>query len=75
MTQSVKDLRSTEYAIGSDFCRIYVEQMNRLYLLSLLLTADPQEAEQCFLSGFEDSVSSTYVFKESAHLGAARHHP
>jgi hypothetical protein len=68
VTQSVKDLRSTEYATRSDFCRIYVEQMNSLYLLSLLLTADPQEAEQCFLSGFEDSVSSTYVFKESAHL-------
>lgn len=72
VTQSVKDLRSTEYAIRSDFCRIYVEQMNSLYLLSLLLTADPQEAEQCFLSGFEDSVSSTYVFKESAHLWARR---
>jgi hypothetical protein len=72
VTQSVKDLRSTEYATRSDFCRIYVEQMNSLYLLSLLLTADPQEAEQCFLSGFEDSVSSTYVFKESAHLWARR---
>jgi len=33
-TQSVKDLRSTEYAIRSDFWRIYVEQMDSLYLLS-----------------------------------------
>jgi hypothetical protein len=72
VTHSVKNPRSTEYATRSDFCRIYVEQMNSLYLLSLLLTADPQAAEQCFLSGFEDSVSSTYVFKESAHLWARR---
>ena len=72
MTQKYKNARSNEYATSSDFCRIYVEQMNSLYLLSLLLTADPQKAEQCFLSGFDESVSNKSVFKERAHLWARR---
>jgi len=72
VTQKYKNARSNEYATCSDFCRIYVEQANSLYLLSLLLTTDPQEAEQCFLSGFDDSVSNTSVFKERAHLWARR---
>jgi hypothetical protein len=72
VTQKYKNARSNEYATGSDFCRIYVEQMNRLYLLSLLLTADPQKAEQCFLSGFEDSANNKSVFKGRMHLWARR---
>jgi hypothetical protein len=72
VTQKYKEARSNEYATGSDFCRIYVEQMNSLYLLSLLLTADPQKAEQCFISGFEESVSNNAVFKERAYLWARR---
>jgi hypothetical protein len=72
VTHTYKNARSHEYAGSSDFCRIYVEQMNSLYLLSLLLTADPQKAEQCFLSGFEESVSNNSVFKERAYLWARR---
>ena len=72
MTHTYKNARSHECAGSSDFCRIYVEQMNSLYLLSLLLTADPQKAEQCFLSGFEESVSNNSVFKERAYLWARR---
>src|SRR5260370_6957808 len=72
MTQKYKNTRSNVYATRSDFCQIYVEEMNGLFLLSLLLTADPQKAEQCFLSGFEDSVRNNYVFKERAHSWARR---
>ena len=72
VTQKYKEPRSNEYATSSDFCRIYVEQMNSLYLLSLLLTADPQKAEQCFLSGFHDSLNNNSVFKERAYLWARR---
>jgi hypothetical protein len=46
--------------------------MNGLFLLSLLLTADRQKAEQCFLFGFEDSLKNNYVFKERAHSWARR---
>jgi hypothetical protein len=72
VTHKYKEARSNEYATSSDFCRIYVEQMNSLYLLSLLLTADPQKAEQCFLSGFDDSLNNNSVFKERADLWARR---
>jgi len=72
VTQKYKNTRSNVYATRSDFCHIYVEQMNGLFLLSLLLTADPQKAEQCFLAGFEDSVRNNYVFKERAHSWARR---
>jgi hypothetical protein len=72
MTQPHKNAESNEYASRTDFCRIFVEHMDNLFLLSLLLSADPQKAEQCFLSGFEDSVSSNYVFRERAHLSARR---
>jgi hypothetical protein len=62
----------SEYATSTDFCRIFVEQMNSLYLLSLLLTADPLKAEQYFLSGFEDSLNSKFVFGEKAHSWTRR---
>jgi hypothetical protein len=72
VTQRCKNARSNEYATPSDFCHIYLKQMNSLYLLSFLLTADPQIAEECFLSGFDDSVRNNSVFKESARLWARR---
>jgi hypothetical protein len=72
VTEDHRNAGSKEYATSSDFCRVYLEQMNRLYLLSLLLTADSQKAEQCFVSGFEDSASNNSVFKEWAHCWARR---
>lgn len=72
MTQKYENPRSNEYATSTDFCRIYIEQMDSLYLLSFLLTAEPQKAEECFLAGFEDSVSNNFVFRERAHLWARR---
>jgi hypothetical protein len=61
-----------EYATHRDFCHIYLEQMNSLYLLSLLLTADSSKAEHCFLSGFHDCLSNRFVFKERASFWARR---
>jgi hypothetical protein len=72
VTQKHKNARSDEYATRSDFCRIYLEQVNSLYLLSLLLTADPQKAEKCFVLGFDDSIGNNSVFKARAHLWARR---
>jgi hypothetical protein len=72
VTQKHKNARSDEYATRSDFCRIYLEQANSLYLLSLLLTTDPQKAEKCFVLGFGDSVDNNFVFKERANLWARR---
>jgi hypothetical protein len=60
------------YAVAGDFCRIFAEDMSRLYLLSFLLTADRAKAEQCFASGLEDCVGANRVFKEWARSWARR---
>jgi DNA-directed RNA polymerase specialized sigma24 family protein len=63
---------STAYATGDDFCRIFSEEMNSLYLLGLLLTADDAKAEECFVAGIGDSVEGNPVFREWAHSWARR---
>jgi len=52
------------YATQDEFCRIFAEDENALYLLALLLTADASKAEQCFVAGLEDSIQGNRVFKE-----------
>src|SRR5205823_7263442 len=52
------------YATQDEFCRIFSEDENALYLLSYLLTADALKAEQCFVAGLEDSIQGNPVFKE-----------
>jgi len=60
------------YATSRDFCHIFENDMDRLYLLSLLLTADPEMAEECFVEGLETSKTSSPVFKEWAQSWARR---
>ena len=66
--------RSTaaDYASQSDFCRIFTEDMSKLYLLSFLLTADSEKAERCFASALNDCGNSTRVFREWARSWARR---
>jgi hypothetical protein len=70
--RQIVDRKPTPYATSANFCRIFQEDMSRLYLLSLLLTADREKAEQCFVSGLEDSVEASPVFKEWARSWARR---
>jgi hypothetical protein len=63
---------TTTYAIASDFCRIFRQDMNSLYMLSLMLTADRDKAEQCFSSGLGDSVKANRVFRDWARSWARR---
>jgi len=63
---------SSAYATSDDFCHIFSEEMNTLYLLGLLLTADPAKAEQCFVAGIGDSVEGNAVFREWARSWARR---
>src|SRR4029077_10222346 len=72
MPEAMQMTRSTLYASRDDFRRIFDEDMNGLYLLSLLLTADREKAEQCFVSGLEDAVEGNPVFKEWARSWARR---
>lgn len=60
------------YAVHSDFCKIFTEDMSGLHLLALLLTGDFSLAEQCFVAGFEDSIQSNRVFKQWAHSWSRR---
>ncbi len=62
----------TPFATSADFCRIFGEGMNSLYLLSFLLTADYSIAEKCFVCGLEDSAKGNTVFKEWAQSWARR---
>jgi hypothetical protein len=43
-----------------------------MYVLSFLLTADFTKAEECFVSGLEDCVEGTYVFRDRARSWARR---
>jgi hypothetical protein len=60
------------YATSAEFCRAFIENMDSIHLLSLLLTADLVKAEECFVSGLEDCVEGTYVFRDWARSWARR---
>src|SRR5215472_15995237 len=60
------------YATCADFCRIFAEDMKNLYLLALVLTADSDKAEQCFVSGLDDCTAGNQVFREWARSWARR---
>jgi hypothetical protein len=70
-TQAI-DERATTFRTGTDFCKIFTEEMNSLYLLAFLLTADSDKAEQCFVSGLGECVEGTGAFMEWAHSWARR---
>ena len=63
---------TTPYATQADFRRVFHEDMNRLYLLSFLLTGERDLAEQCFVSGLKMSSEGNPVFKEWATSWARR---
>jgi DNA-directed RNA polymerase specialized sigma24 family protein len=60
------------YTTRSDFCRIFEKDMNRLYLLSFLLTGDRTTAQQCFVGGLHIAQGENQVFKEWAESWARR---
>jgi DNA-directed RNA polymerase specialized sigma24 family protein len=62
----------TQYASRGDFCRVFYEETDSLYRLSFLLTADSEKAQQCFVSGLENSVNGNPVFKDWARSWARR---
>jgi hypothetical protein len=72
MPEAKQITRPTPYASSDDFRRVFDEDMNSLYLLSFLLTADREKAERCFVSGLEDAVEGNPVFKEWARSWARR---
>jgi len=71
-TQQVTKPITMPYATGADFCRIFNQEIDSLYLLSFLLTADHETAEKCFVRGLDDSIEGNPVFKEWARSWARR---
>jgi len=60
------------YATSKDFCRIFIEDMGRLYLLARLLTGDHNLAEKCFEGAFHDCLQMDSIFKEFAQPWSRR---
>ena len=63
---------TTGYATCADFCKVFNDNLDSLYTLALLLTADREMAERCFLSAFERCTRRTTVFREWAESWAKR---
>jgi hypothetical protein len=63
---------ATPYASFADFCLVFMQNMDRLYLLSLLLTGEHALAEKCFVSGIDNSQKGNPVFREWALSWARR---
>ena len=62
----------TAYSTSADFCRIFADETESLFVLSYLLTADVAKAEECFVAGIGDCVDGNAVFKEWARSWARR---
>ena len=61
-----------EYATAEDFRELFTEDPNGLYMLSFLLTANHEKAEQCFVAGLVDCADGNTVFREWAASWARR---
>lgn len=60
-TVASASLRSS-YVGKKDFCAIFEKEMNQLYSLALLLTADHASAEQVYLAAFNECLQGADVF-------------
>jgi hypothetical protein len=61
---------ASRYATVADYHRIFAEEMESLYLLAFLLTADSDKAEQCFVSGLAECIDQIGVFMDRARSWA-----
>ena len=56
-----KESRESQYATNGDFRKVFTECARRLYLVSFLLTANHQKAEQCFVAGLDECAEGNDV--------------
>ena len=68
----IADGGATPYAAAADFGEVFTEEMHSLYLLSFLLTADKDKAEQCFIGAMGECLEGMGAFMEWARLWARR---
>jgi len=60
------------YATEADVYQFFEKDMDRLYTLSLLLTADYYLAERCFVGGLDDASDGNCVFRDWLQSWATR---
>ena len=65
-TQFVEE-RATPYPTVAAFLKAFNEEMHSLYLLSFLLTADHDKAEQCLVSAMGECVDGIGLVLEGAY--------
>jgi hypothetical protein len=56
--------RATPYPTAADFLSAFNEEMHSLYLLSFLLAADHDRAEQCLVSAMGECVEGIGIFMD-----------
>ncbi|HEX4020884.1 MAG TPA: hypothetical protein VHX63_07060 [Acidobacteriaceae bacterium] len=66
----IKVNSNSGFAAGEDFCKLFMEDMEGLYLLSLFLTGNHDNAKQCFLAGLDECISGISVLHEWADFWA-----
>ena len=59
-------MNRNDYATRADFCALFRQHIDRLYLLALILTGDELTAEKCFLAALDSCAEERLVFRESA---------
>src|ERR1700733_9442243 len=65
---------ASQCATCEDFRKLFTEDVHGFHMLSFLLTADREKAEQCFVAGLDACVDSDSVFKEWARSIAPPFH-
>ena len=55
-----------DHATHSDFSAVFLQQLDRLYSLALILVDDELRAEECLLAALDSCAEGASVFKESA---------
>ena len=68
----IPDETASRHATATDYYRIFVEEMDSLYLLAFLLTANKDMAEQSVVGGLGECIERTGVFMERARSWARR---
>src|ERR1700729_3125602 len=68
----VVDESATPDPTVTDFFRTFDEEMHSLYLLSFLLTADHDKAEQCLVSAMGECVDGVGAFTDWARSSTRR---
>jgi hypothetical protein len=64
--------KTTSYATVADLFETFTEEMHSLNVLSLLLTADKDKAEQCFVCAMGECVEGIAIFMEWTRSWARR---